>query len=72
MTKPHHGIDLDEKRQEQPTDKKRAQDSSSKKIPGSGRQNEDSKPDHPSDDREVRMDRSSRLRLRPYDRLAVH
>ncbi len=38
MANSDHGICLDEKNQEQPTDKKRAQDSSSKNIPGSGPQ----------------------------------
>jgi hypothetical protein len=36
MSKSDHGITLDTKNQEQPTDKKRAQDSSSPNIPGSG------------------------------------
>ncbi|WP_082512521.1 hypothetical protein [Afipia sp. Root123D2] len=39
MAKTNHGISLDKKNQEQPTDKKRAQDSSSKNILGSGPQN---------------------------------
>jgi hypothetical protein len=41
MKKSYHGIGLDEKNQEQPTDKRRAQDSSSKKIPGAGPQNDE-------------------------------
>ena len=40
MANSDHGISLDIKNQEQPTDKKRAQDSSSKNISGSGSQND--------------------------------
>lgn len=57
MTKAQHGIDLDKKDQEQPTDKKRAQDSSSKNIQGCGpqnhspeRQTDDGKPRQSEDD----------------------
>jgi hypothetical protein len=38
MKKSRHGIELDKKNQEQPTDRDRAQDPSSKKIPGTGPQ----------------------------------
>jgi hypothetical protein len=49
-----HGITLDKKNQEQPTDRDRAQDSSSKKIPGTGPQSDDGagkipKPEHKQD-----------------------
>jgi hypothetical protein len=40
MAKSDHGIGLDKKDQEQPMDKDRAQDSSSKNIPGHGPQSE--------------------------------
>ena len=40
MTNPNHGIGLDKKNQEQPTDKERAQDSSTKHIPGRGPQSD--------------------------------
>jgi hypothetical protein len=41
MKKSRHGIELDKKNQEQPTDQDRAQDSSSKNIPGTGPQSDD-------------------------------
>jgi hypothetical protein len=41
MKKSRHGIELDNKNQEQPTDQDRAQDSSSKNIPGTGPQSDD-------------------------------
>jgi hypothetical protein len=41
MKKSRHGIELDIKNQEQPTDQDRAQDSSSKNIPGTGPQGDD-------------------------------
>jgi hypothetical protein len=41
MKKSFHGITLDKKNQEQLADKKRAQDSSSKNVPGTGPQSDD-------------------------------
>jgi hypothetical protein len=54
MKKTGQGIALDKKNQEQPTDKDRAQDSSSKKIPGTGPQSDNDAGKVPEPERKQR------------------
>jgi hypothetical protein len=54
VKKSGHGIMLDKKNQEQPTDNDRAQDSGSKKIPGAGPQSDNDAGKVPEPERKQR------------------